>query len=466
MAINNTDENGVLNLDNLDDDEFMAAMEEAGSQPIEDADEIQFEQHEEEEDDFEDTDQSEDSTEDDTEDTDTNEDDDDYLDETDEAESDDEEDDDGENAQVEVDGDGDEEDNDESDTDETEESEDDADSEDDNAGANDTDEENALDYKAEYAKLQSELEDKKKFEDFYNEVTSEFIANGKKTRGFDDPKKIIQAQQMAAGFSEKMIGFKKYRPFMNALKEKGMLDTPDKFNLAMNLLDGDPEALKQHIKNLEIDPFEMDMENINYTPTNQIASDLEIALDDVMESASRHNVQDEVRNVLNGTWDDDSVIELLEDPENSADLINHISSGAYDVVQGRIAQKRSVDVNGSYSRKPMIEQYREAAREIEQEIISQQQLNAQEQEVNQDAEADRLKQLKLETQKTEEAKQQAYAEKVRKRENAKADEARKKAASLSKKKPGRRKKKITFDPGQASDEEFNSYLDGLIHTQP
>jgi len=315
-----------------------------------------------------------------------------------------------------------------------------------------------IDYKKEYAKI---LEEKAKYEDFYNQVTGEFVANGRKTKGFDDPKKIIQAQQMAAGYTEKMVAFKKYKPFMNTLKEKGILDDPDKFNFAMSLLDGDPEALKKQIKSLEIDPFEMDMENINYVPKNQIASDIEVALDEVMETASQYGVDDQVQRIIAKDWDDDSVIELLEDPQNSADLINHISSGVYDVVQDRIAEKRRIDVNGVYISKPAIEQYREAAQELEREYM--QYLETQNQV------ADEPQQTNVEPQ----SQQQAYVDPVQTRQaeeykakvekqNAQTNEARRKATSLSKKKRGTRKPKPQIDPLALDDDKFTEYLDSLI----
>ena len=337
------------------------------------------------------------------------------------------------------------------------------DSEEDSKSDGDTGSEKAetaeeIDYKKEYAKI---LEEKAKYEDFYNQVTGEFVANGRKTKGFDDPKKIIQAQQMAAGYTEKMVAFKKYKPFMNTLKEKGILDNPDKFNFAMSLLDGDPEALKKQIKSLEIDPFEMDMDNINYVPKNQIASDIEIALDEVMETASQYGIDDKVQKIISKDWDDRSVIELLEDPQNSADLINHISSGVYDVVQDRIAEKQRIDVNGVYISKPAIEQYREAARELEQEYMeymqTQNQGNSEPQQTN--AEATQEPAEYVNPEQTRQAEE--YKAKVEK-QNAQTNEARRKATSLSRKKRGTRKPKPQIDPLTLDDDKFTDYLDSLI----
>ncbi len=321
-----------------------------------------------------------------------------------------------------------------------------------------------LDYKAEYAKI---LEEKTELENFRNEITGEFIANGKKTRGFTDPKKIIQSQQMAAGLGEKMAAFKPYRPFMNTLKEKGMLDNPEKFNLAMQLLDGDPEALKKQLKEANIDPFEMDMENINYVPKNQVANNIEIALDDVMENATQHGVDSQIREIISNEWDDDSVIELLEDSQNSADLINHMSTGIYDIVQERMSDKRRVDVNQVYTNKPKIEQYREAVVELENEYMQymqqqeSQQMPDQNQQVDQNApEVNTVEQTNWIDNISNEQSDE-YKAKVE-QQNSKTNEARRKATSLSKKKRGTRKPKQQVDPLKMDDEAFTAYMDSII----
>jgi len=296
----------------------------------------------------------------------------------------------------------------------------------------------------------------KKFKNFYDEVTSEFVANGKTVRGFSDPKKIKQAQQMAAGFSDKMAGFKKYRPYMNPLKERGMLDSPEKFDLAMSLIDGDPEALKQHLKNLNIDPIDLDMEEIKYDNRTHLASKAEIVLDDILESADSTGVKDRVQDVLGRQWDRESVIELIEDPQSGSDLIEHLNNGIFDLVQDKIAEKKIVDVNGVFSSKNAISQYREAAGELEAEIRLDIERRNREQTL-------RSKNKVQKTSNGNDAKAEAYKAKVEKR-NKEAALARKKAASVSKKRPVKKKKvQSSFDPAELSDEEFMKFFEAEVY---
>ena len=425
------------------------------------------------EDNFEDTDQTEADSDSDEEETDTNEEDDDFLDDTDDDSEEEDDDRDEENTHAE------EEDDDDDSSDSKEVEADEAGSKDDSepeegesADIKDPDDmttEDKTDYKKAYEEA---LAEKAQYEDFYNQTTGEFIANGKTMRAPTDPKKIIQALQKAVGFDDKMKAFKKYRPFTTTLEEKGFLDNPDKFNLMVNAMDGDKEAIKKLISNAEIDPIELDMDNIDYKSKSVLPTNMEIAYEDVMDSAKQYGVKEQVDKVINGDWDDESVIELLNDPKNSADLVKHLSTGVYDMVQDRIAQKRMVDSDGTYSSKKAIEQYRDAAKELDAEYkiyLKQQSAQAQNESADESS-ADNgygseevqfsEEEIQAEIERIKEEK--VYSQKVKKR-NAEAEAGRKKAASLSKKKPRSKKKSNDFDPGKLSDDEFTAYLDGMIY---
>jgi len=312
-----------------------------------------------------------------------------------------------------------------------------------------------VDYKKEYEELQKKAA---QLEDFYNQVTGEFVANGRKMRGFTDPKKIIQAQQMAAGFAEKMKVFKQYKPFMQPLKEKGLLDNPDKFALALDAIDGNPEAIKALLKEQNIDPMELDLEDVKYQPKDIRPNELELVLDDVLEMADQNGVGDHVRNVIAKEWDDQSLIDFLQDPQSQEDLITHMQTGIYDLVQERIAQHKISDPYGTFNRLPAIEQYRAAARELEQEYMQwmqQQQMHQQQQN-----QAGVPQQQAPGSSPGTDAEE--YARKVK--ENAEAMEARKRAASVSKKKPRSKPKQTKkFDPLSMSDEEIENILQLMIN---
>jgi len=291
-----------------------------------------------------------------------------------------------------------------------------------------------------------------RYKKFYDEVANaEFTANGKKVKGFADPAKIIQAQQMAYGYSDKMAGFKQYKPFMMPLKEKGFLDDPDKFNFLMEIADGNVDAIKAHIKHLKIDPMEMDLEEINYVAKDHRASDESISLQESIDLAEQVGVKDRLNKVIGGEWDNSSVKEFVEDSAVRKHLIEHMSNGVYDLVQDKIKELKVL--HPTFLDQSNVNQYRTAY----QELLKDYQAKA-EAEVSVKAttsvEAEKAKLL-------EQQKQEEYKRSVAQK-NKLADEQRKKAVSVNKRtKPV--KKAAAFDPMKLDGDDLDAFVDGLIN---
>ena len=192
-----------------------------------------------------------------------------------------------------------------------------------------------------------------RYKKFYDEITNaEFVANGRKVKGFTTPEQIIKSQQMAHGFSEKMSGFKKYRPLMDAIKSNGMLEDSDKFNMMIDVMNGDKEAIKQLISNLDIDPIlDLELDDISYEAKNHIATDEQMVINDTFETAKSYggDVSSRLKEVVGSQWDKESFDVFLKDAETRKDLMEHLNDGTFDVVSDRITQLKSVDVDGTFS---------------------------------------------------------------------------------------------------------------------
>ena len=296
---------------------------------------------------------------------------------------------------------------------------------------------------------------------FYEAVTNaEFVVNGKKVKGFTDPQKIIQSQQMAGGFSEKMAGFKQYRPFMSPLKERGMLDDQTKFDLAMNLVDGDKEAIKTHLKTLGIDPIDLDMDTIDYSGKSTVASSEALVIEDVMERAKGAGVEERVRQVVGSDWDADSFQEFVKNPAVRDDLLNHIESGVFDTVQDKIAEMKRLDYNGAFGAMSSVAQYREAVKGLQAEApVAQAAPVVKEEEkaapvvAKASVKAEKAKILQT-------RKEAAYKAKAKKQEATRMEQ-RRKATSSSKGKAGT-KAKAKFDPMAVEGEELDALMEHLI----
>lgn len=298
-----------------------------------------------------------------------------------------------------------------------------------------------------------------RYKKFYDQVANvEFMANGKKVKGFTDPQKIIQAQQMAYGFSSKMAAVKEYRPFLTTLKERGILENPDKFNFAMDLLDGDPEALKAHMQALKVDPLDLDMDTVKYSSKNHITSKEALVLEDTIEQAKNYGVEDKLRATIGKEWDPESFNEFLTVPEVRKDLLEHMATGAFDLVQDKIAEMKTLDYSGTFGAMKSTDQYRQAvqaltaeASRIENNLAPASNNNSQ--SVAPKANVDKSAELA--------AKQEAEYKRNLETKNRLAEDARKKASSVSKKKGSTTEVK-KFDPLQLEGKELDDFVNSLI----
>ena len=298
---------------------------------------------------------------------------------------------------------------------------------------------------------------------FYNEIANaEFIANGKKVKGFTDPSKIIRSQQMLHDYSNKMRGINEYKPYLKALKEKGIIGDEEKFNFAMSLLDGDKATIKKHMEALKIDLVDLELdEDSKYVPKNYIPSKQSMVLDEAMEIASNIGVDSKLRSVIAKDWDDDSFAEFLNNPSVRNDLLTHMQDGTYEIVQNKINELEMLDMNGSYRGLKSTDKYRAAIAEINRENLSRpvnpsayQNQYANQQQNNGsyiDAERARLAGLA-----TKEAEYKAMAEK-----KLRDDEARKKAAMITKKKTTTVTQK-KFDPLELEGDALDEFVNELI----
>ena len=298
---------------------------------------------------------------------------------------------------------------------------------------------------------------------FYDEIANaEFIANGKKVKGFTDPSKIIRSQQMLHDYSNKMRGINEYKPYLKALKEKGIIGDEEKFNFAMSLLDGDKATIKKHMEALKIDLVDLELdEDSKYVPKNYIPSKQSMVLDETMEIASNIGVDSKLRSVIAKDWDDDSFSEFLNNPSVRNDLLTHMQDGTYEIVQNKINELEMLDMSGSYRGLKSTDKYRTAIAEINRENQTRpvnpsayQNQYANQQQNNGsyiDAERARLADLAA-----KEAEYKAMAEK-----KLRDDEARKKAAMITKKKTTTVTQK-KFDPLELEGDALDEFVNELI----
>lgn len=310
-----------------------------------------------------------------------------------------------------------------------------------------------------------------KLKKFYDEIANaEFVANGKKVKGFTDPSKIIRSQQMLHDYSNKMRGINEYKPYLKTLKDKGIIGNEEKFNFAMSLLDGDKATIKKHLESLKIDPVDLELDddaNVQYSPRNYMPSKESLVLDEAMDIARSSGVEDKLRTVIAKEWDEESFGEFLRDPRVRNDLITHMQDGSFDTIQNKMTEMEMLDLTGSFRGLKSTDKYRAAIAEINREIqyqynrqsvnpsIPQQQQYYRSAPTGQNqyqpnAEAERLALA------AKEAEYKAMAEK-----KLRDDEARKRAAMITKKKSVTVTQK-KFDPLALEGDDLDNFVNELI----
>lgn len=293
------------------------------------------------------------------------------------------------------------------------------------------------------------------YKEFYEKVAlAKFTANGKEVEGFKNPEDLIRAQQMLHGYSDKMKVLKEYKKFIKPLEERKITADPEKFNLAMSILDGDVEAIKKVIKEKNIDPLEMDLENIKYSSKNVIPSDAQLIIEDYAEQAKEMGLEDKFYNVLTKDFDKESLNEFIKDGAVRSDLMKHLANGAYDVVKQEIRKMELLDADGSLEGYSTVDKYRMAVKRLnEAHAKTQPKQNVPVQKVVKvDSEKDRLK------------KEQAEVEFKRKaaEKEKEVDEQRKKAASVSKTKPIKKIAEKEVKPEALKGEDFRNYFKQMM----
>ena len=199
------------------------------------------------------------------------------------------------------------------------------------------------------------------YKEFYEKVAlAKFTANGREVEGFKNPEDLIRAQQMLHGYSDKMKVFKEYKKFLKPLEERGIVNDPEKFNLAMSLLDGDPEAIKKVLKEKNIDPMELDLEDIKYIPKSKLPSDAQLLIEETYEQAENLGVGSKFNKVISKDWDLPSLQEFVNNGAVRADLLQHLKDGTYDIVQNEIKRMELLDATGVLDGMTSVEKYRAA----------------------------------------------------------------------------------------------------------
>jgi hypothetical protein len=186
-------------------------------------------------------------------------------------------------------------------------------------------------WRAKYEALKSE----------YDKLLGSFKASGRtvKVESPDDARRLMQ---MGYDYTNKMRDLKPHLRLIRALEHNDLLD-PEKINFTIDLMKGNPEAIKKFLKDKEIDPIDLDLEDsADYTPTDHRPSEAQEALDDVLTTLREEEHFPRLAKVITKEWDTASQEVLMGTPRVIAILSDHMAKGYFDQIAAKVAYERSL----------------------------------------------------------------------------------------------------------------------------
>ena len=190
-------------------------------------------------------------------------------------------------------------------------------------------------------------------------VRRKYRANGKDFE-FTDQEIFEQFGQVfgqAMNYTQKMQQIKPWRKTIDAIEEAKL--THEDVALAIDVLNGDKNAIAALLKRTGVDALEIDTENNSYIPKDYGRNDTELAISEIVDQIKGDQEYAITYDVLERQWDTKSRMAFVENPELIRQLHIDVKSGMFDTISP-IANKLKVYDGG---RNSDLEYYKIAAQQ-------------------------------------------------------------------------------------------------------
>lgn len=173
---------------------------------------------------------------------------------------------------------------------------------------------------------------------FYEKATQSYKANGQEHPGVKDPEKLIKALQMATDYAHKTAAIK---PILRKAKLLDGISDEDLTEM-LEFKKGNPEVIKKALKQHNIDPMLVDLENINYQSHSVVPTVEQVDFQNVVETLAKNKVLfDKLDNVIINQLDEKSRTKLLSgDGTYLNAFAEEMSMGRFDIVMPMVQQHK------------------------------------------------------------------------------------------------------------------------------
>ena len=200
------------------------------------------------------------------------------------------------------------------------------------------------------------------YKKFYETVTQDFKASGKVIPGVKEPEKFIKALQMATDYALKTAALKP------ALKRVKMLDgiSDEEFTEMLDFRKRNPEVIKKAIKEANLDPIDLDLDQINYVPQVKVISDDEYEYGETVQELAKDTKFAYTRELILNNLDSKSKEVILTNPVALRALHEEVASGRIEQIQAHALQLKTF---GNYKNVPDLELYAMIANEMDKQAM-------------------------------------------------------------------------------------------------
>lgn len=131
-----------------------------------------------------------------------------------------------------------------------------------------------------------------------------------------------------------------HRKAIHTLEKAKLLDA-NKINHMIDVMNGDPNAIRQLIADKQVNIDDIDNDNpLKYSPRNHTPSDAELSFADVTKKLNSTPHGAKAISVVVNEWDEDSKRRIVSVPANLLYLADQIENGQYDKIMGEITRGR------------------------------------------------------------------------------------------------------------------------------
>lgn len=254
-------------------------------------------------------------------------------------------------------------------------------------------------------------------------------------------------------YTKKMQAIAPWRKTISALETEKI--THEDMNLMIDAMKGDKEAIASILKRTGVEAIDLvdNDSDVEFKPKDYGKSTAELDIEEITSSISQDKEYAITHNVVSKQWDDASRDAMFEDPQMIALLHEDVKNGTYDKV-APIAMKLKIFGD---SNKSDIDYYKEAGNVYFNKLKSENQANEA------SAKAESEAKLKAESEAKENADKIAKTKADEKKRNETKESAKgRKNAATTKSKAGNKGVIDYLDMDNMSDDDFSAMMDKEI----